>query len=132
MSNLEKRLVSCFVDGNIDMKKLMEVSGLNFDNLGIEDVRYIESEMRDLRNKFEQAEKVECYKTYRLFEIGFNYESYFKIDEIELVKKLSSDHIEKGWFDFKVEKVTISKDVLDGHIRDRLNQEKLNNQFKNR
>lgn len=129
MSSLEKRLMSCYVGGNVDMKKLMELSGINFDNLGLDDVRYIESEMRDLRSKFDQAEKEDCYKTYKLFEIGFNYVSYFRATEIDLVKKLSNDLIEKGWFDFKVEKVSISKDVLEGHIRDRLNQEKFNKQF---
>lgn len=129
MSSLEKRLMSCFVNGGIDMKRLMEVASVSFDNIGLDDVRFIESEMRELRDKFAQAEKVDCYKTYKLYEIGFNYESYFRIDELDLVKKLSKDLIDKGWFGFKIEKISISKDVLEGHIRDRLNQEKFDASF---
>lgn len=125
MSNLSQRLLSCFVNGGIDLKLLMEVSSVSFDNLSLDDVRFIESECSELRQRFEDAEKVDCYKTRGLFPLGFSDTSYFSVEEIDLVKKLTNEQVDKGNFNFEVKKLRISKDVLVGHIRDRKEWEKI-------
>ncbi|WP_151960868.1 hypothetical protein [Acinetobacter bereziniae] len=124
MSRLGDYLESCFVDGHIDLRKVMERCSVSFDNLSLDDVRFVESECRELRQKFEDAEKVECYKTYGLQSIGFSDTAYFSLDEIDLVKGLVGKQADKGNFEFEVKKLKISKDVLTGHIRDRKEWEK--------
>lgn len=124
MSNLKDYLMSCFIDGHIDLRKVIERCSVSFDNLSLDDIRFVESECRELRRKFEDSEKVDCYRTYRLQSIGFGYEAYFSIEEIDIVKALSKKSIDEGFWDFTVEKVRISKDVLNGHIRDRKEWEK--------
>lgn len=103
----------------------MEFSSVRFDNLSLDDVRFVESECRRLRRKFEDAEKVDCFKTRGIQNVGWDRTAYFSMDEAETVKKLSKELIDKGDFDFKVEKIEISKNVLEGHIRDRKEWEKL-------
>ncbi|WP_139851332.1 hypothetical protein [Acinetobacter pullicarnis] len=122
--NLGKRLESCFVDGYIDLRLLMEVCSVDFRNLSLDDVRFIEGECGELRQKFEDAEKVECFKTDGVFRVGFNERAYFSLGEIDLVKALTSKRIEKGDFSFKIERAKISKEILAGYIRDRKEWEK--------
>lgn len=124
MSRLGDYLESCFVDGHIDLRKVMEHCSVSFDNLSLDDVRFVESECRELRQKFEDAEKVECYKTHGLQSVGFSDTAYFSLDEIDLVKGLVGKKADKGNFEFEVKKLKISKDVLTGHIRDRKEWEK--------
>ena len=122
--NLGKRLESCFVDGHIDLRLLMEVCSVDFRNLSLDDVRFIEGECGELRQKFEDAEKVECFKTYDIASVGWGRSAYFSLDEIALVKSLANKQIEMGNFNFEIKKIKISKDVLIGHIRDRKEWEK--------
>ena len=119
MSSLGDRLEKCFMNGGVDLRALMEIASVRFENLSLDDVRFVESECRELRQKFEDAEKVECFKTYRIFSIGFCDTAYFSLDEIDLVKYLANQSIQKGNFNFEVKRLKISKSVLDGHIRDR-------------
>ena len=119
MSRLSDVVEKAFKDGGLDLRMIMENYSLRFNNLSLDDVRYIESECRDLRQKFENADKVECFRTRKLQDVGWSDEAYFYLDEVEQVKKLSKEQIDKGWFGFTVEKVKISKDVLDGYVRDR-------------
>lgn len=119
MSKLGDKLESFIGEGGIDLRPLIQMMNINFSNLSLDDVRFMESELSDLRRRFADAEKVDCFKTYQLFQCGFFDTAYFSIDEIDLVKKLANERIEKGWFDFKIEKVRLSKDVLAGHIKDR-------------
>ena len=112
-------LESCFSDGHIDLRKVMERCSVSFDNLSLDDVHFVESECRELRRKFEDSEKVDCYRTYRLQSIGFGDEAYFSVEEFDIVKALSKKSIDEGFFGFTVEKKRISKKVLDGYIRDR-------------
>jgi hypothetical protein len=127
MNQYEKHLVSCINwDGcYVDLQKLMEKFSLDFSNLSIDDVRYFESECRELRQKFEDADKVEAWRTYRLTSVGFSDIAYFSLDEGDLVKGLAKMLVEKGFYDWTVEKVSISKPVLDGHIRERKDWEKV-------
>lgn len=125
MSNLGDRLEKCFINGGIDLKLLMETASVRFENLSLDDVQFVESECRELRQKFDDAEKVDCFKTYRLQSIGFCDYAYFSLDEIDIVKELSKKAIDKGIFDLEVKKIKISKSVLDGHIRDRKAWEKI-------
>lgn len=118
------KLNACFENGGIDLKALMEICSVRFENLSLDDVRFIESECRELRQKFEDAEKVECFKTRGIFSIGWGDVAYFSQDESELVKDLSKKQIDKGNFDIEIKKIKISKAVLDGHIRDRKEWEK--------
>ena len=122
--NLGKRLESCFVDGHIDLRLLMEVCSVDFRNLSLDDVRFIEGECGELRQKFEDAEKVECFKTYDIASVGWGRSAYFSLDEIALVKSLANKQKEMGNFNFEIKKIKISKDVLIGHIRDRKEWEK--------
>ena len=122
--NLGKRLESCFVDGHIDLRLLMEVCSVDFRNLSLDDVRFIEGECGELRQKFEDAEKVECFKAYDIASVGWGRSAYFSLDEIALVKSLANKQIEMGNFNFEIKKIKISKDVLIGHIRDRKEWEK--------
>lgn len=119
MSRLGDKLEKCFSNGHIDFKQLLEVSSVYFGNCGLDDVSFIESECRDLRRKFEDAEKVECYKTNGIAIVGWGDIAYFSLDEIDQVKQLANQQIEKGNFNFKIEKIKISRPVLEGHIRDR-------------
>ena len=119
MSKFAEKLEGCFEKGEVDLKALMEICSVRFENLSLDDVRFVESECRELRQKFEDAEKVECFKTYRIFSIGFCDTAYFSLDEIDLVKYLANQSIQKGNFNFEVKRLKISKSVLDGHIRDR-------------
>lgn len=125
MSSLGDRLEKCFMNGGMDLRALMEITSVRFENLSLDDVRFIESECRELRQKFEDAEKVDCFKTYRLQSIGFCDYAYFSMDEIDLVKELSKKAIDKGLFDIEIKKIKISKSVLEGHIRDRKQWEDL-------
>lgn len=118
------KLNACFENGGIDLKALMEICSVRFENLSLDDVRFVESECRELRQKFEDAEKVECFKTRGIFSIGWGDVAYFSLDESELVKDLSKKQIDKGNFDIEIKKIKISKAVLDGHIRDRKEWEK--------
>lgn len=113
------KLNACFENGGIDLKALMEICSVRFENLSLDDVRFVESECRELRQKFEDAEKVECFKTRGIFSVGWGDVAYFSLDESELVKDLSKKQIDKGNFDIEIKKIKISKAVLDGHIRDR-------------
>lgn len=122
---LQDYLMSCVKDGHIDLRMVMERCSVNFDNLSLDDVRFVESECRELRQKFEDAEKVEGYRTRGVFSLGFSDGAYFGLDEIGLVKDLASKQIQKGNFNFEVKKVKISKEVLVGHIRDRKEWEKV-------
>ncbi|OTG81895.1 hypothetical protein B9T31_14960 [Acinetobacter sp. ANC 4558] len=97
----------------------MEICSVRFKNLSLDDVRFIESECRDLRQKFEEAEKVECFKTRGIQSVGWDDLAYFSIEEIDLVKELTKKQIEKGNFSTEIKKIKISKDILIGHIRDR-------------
>lgn len=119
MSKLGDYLENCFINGHIDLKKVMERCSVSFDNLSLDDVGFVESELRELCRKFEDAEKVDCFRTYKLQSIGFGNEAYFTIDEADIVKALSKESIDEGFWGFTVEKVRISKEVLNGHIRDR-------------
>lgn len=119
MSQLGDYLENCFIDGHIDLRKVMERCSVSFDNLSLDDVGFVESECKELRRKFEDAEKVDCFRTYNLQSIGFGNEAYFSIDEADIVIGLSKKSIDDGFWGFTVEKVRISKDVLNGHIRDR-------------
>lgn len=119
MSRLGEELAKCFVAQQLDLKLLMEKYSINFRNLSLDDVLFIESECIELRQKFKEAEKVECYKTCRLCNIGWGETAYFSLDEIDLVKSLAEARIKNGDFDFEIKKVKTSKDVLTGHIRDR-------------
>lgn len=119
MSKFGDRLESCFVDGRMDLRLLMENFSINFDNLSLNDLYFIESESREVRQKIENAEKVECYKAYRLQHRFGDTTSYFSLDEVDLVKSLANEAIASGFFDFEIKKIKISKDVLTGHIRDR-------------
>lgn len=119
MSKLSDKLEACFEKGGIDLKALMEICSVRFENLSLDDVRFVESECRELRQKFEDAEKVDGYKTNGIFSIGFDSTAYFGLDEIDLIKELANKKIQEGDFRFEVKKVRISKDVLVGHIRDR-------------
>lgn len=125
MSNLSDVFEKAFKDGGLDLRMLMERYSLRFHNLSLDDVRYIESECRDLRRRFENSEKVDCYKTTGLFPLGFADIAYFSIEETDLVKQLASGLIEKGNFNFEIKKLSISKDVLTGHIKDRKEWEKI-------
>lgn len=125
MSKFTEKLEACFEKGGIDLKALMEICSVRFENLSLDDVRFVESECRELRQKFEDAEKVEGYKTNGLFSLGFCDGAYFGLDEIDLVKDLANKQIQKGNFNFEVKKIKISKDVLVGHIRDRKEWEKV-------
>lgn len=118
------KLNACFQNGGVDLRALMEISSVRFENLSLDDVRFIESECRELRQKFEDAEKVECFKTRGIFSVGWGDVAYFSLDESELVKKLSKSQIDKGNFDIEIKKIKISKAVLEGHIRDRKEWEK--------
>lgn len=124
MSNLKDYLIGCFINGHIDLRKVMERCSVSFDNLSLDDIRFVESECRELRRKFEDAEKVDCFKTYRLQPLGFCDTAYYSLDEHELVKKLACEQVNNENFDFEVEKIRISQDVLNGHIRDRKEWEK--------
>ncbi|ETR85895.1 hypothetical protein M212_2838 [Acinetobacter baumannii CI79] len=108
-----------FKDGGLDLRTLMESFDVRFENLSLDDVRFIESECREVRQKFEDAEKVDCYKTRELFWLGFDDTAYFSVDEIEQVKKLANEMILKGNFGFEIKKIRISQAVLEGHIKDR-------------
>lgn len=119
MSSLGDRLEKCWENGGVNLRKLMEIASVRFDDLSLDDVRFIESECRELREKFELADKVDCFKTYRLLSIGFNDYCYFRADEQDKVKELAKIEIEKGNFNFKIENVKVSKLVLDGFIKDR-------------
>lgn len=119
MSKLAQKIEACFEKGGIDLKALMEICSVRFENLSLDDVRFVESECRELRQKFEDAEKVEGYKVNGLFSLGFCDTAYFSLDEIELIKDLANQSIQKGNFNFEVKKLKISKSVLDGHVRDR-------------
>lgn len=125
MSNLSYVFEKAFKDGGLDLRMIMERYSVRFHNLSLDDVRYIESECRDLRRRFENAEKVDCYKTTGLFPLGFADIAYFSIEETDLVKQLASGLIEKGNFHFEIKKLSISKDVLTGHIKDRKEWEKI-------
>ena len=125
MSGFAEKLEACFEKGGIDLKALMEICSVRFENLSLDDVRFVESECRELRQKFEDAEKVEGYKTNGLFSLGFCDGAYFGLDEIDLVKDLANKQIQKGNFNFEVKKIKISKDVLVGHVRDRKEWEKV-------
>lgn len=125
MSNLGDRLEKCFMNGGVDLRALMEIASVRFENLSLDDVRFIESECRELHQKFEDAEKVDCYKTYRLKSIGFCDYAYFSLDEADLVKQLAKQAIDKGIFNFEIKKLRISKAVLEGHIKDRKEWEKV-------
>lgn len=118
------KLNACFENGGIDLKALMEICSVRFENLSLDDVRFVESECRELRQKFEDAEKVECFKIRGIFSIGWGDVAYFSLDESELVKDLSKKQIDEGNFDIEIKKIKISKAVLDGHIRDRKEWEK--------
>lgn len=119
------KLEACFQDGGVDLKSLMEIASVRFDNLSIDDVRFVESECRDLRHKFEESEKVDCFKASGIFSVGWSETAYFSIDEIDIVKDLSKKQIDKGNFNIEIKKIKISKAVLDGHIRDRKEYEKI-------
>ena len=125
MSRLAQKIEACFEKGGIDLKALMEICSVRFENLSLDDVCFVESECRELRQKFEDAEKVECFKTFRLQNIGFDDTSYFSLDEIDLVKELSKKAIDKGLFDLQIKRNKISKAVLEGHVRDRKEWEKV-------
>lgn len=121
MNQYEKHLISC-IDWNgcyIDIRKVMEVFSLTFDKLSLDDVRYIESECRELRQKFEDADKVKAFKTFRLTSVGFSDVAYFRMDEAELVKELARVQVDKGYYGWKVEEVNLSQPVLDGYVADR-------------
>lgn len=121
MNHYEKHLISC-IDWNgcyIDIRKVMEMFSLTFDNLSLDDVRYIESECRELRQKFEDADKVKAFKTFRLTSVGFSDVAYFRMDEAELVKELARVQVDKGYYGWKVEEVNLSQPVLDGYVADR-------------
>lgn len=119
MSKFAEKLEGCFEKGEVDLKALMEICSVRFENLSLDDVRFVESECRELRQKFEDAEKVEGYKVNGLFSLGFCDTAYFSLDEIELIKDLANQSIQKGNFNLEVKKLKISKSVLDGHVRDR-------------
>ena len=125
MNKFSEKLEACFEKGGIDLRALMEICSVRFENLSLDDVRFVESECRELRQKFEDAEKVEGYRTKGLFSLGFSDGVYFGLDEIGLVKDLASKQIQKGNFNFEVKKLKISKEVLVGHIRDRKEWEKV-------
>lgn len=124
MSRIHALFDKAFKDGSLDLRTLMESFDVRFENLSLDDVRFIESECREVRQKFEDAEKVDCYKTRELFWLGFDDTSYFSMDEIDLVKKLAGENILKGNFGFEIKKVRISQAVLEGHIKDRKQWEK--------
>ena len=119
MGSLGDRLEKCFMNGDVDLRALMEIASVRFENLSLDDVRFVESECRELRQKFEDAEKVDGYKTNGIFSIGFDSTAYFGLDEIDLIKELANKKIQEGDFRFEVKRLKISKSVLDGHIRDR-------------
>ncbi|WP_228146058.1 hypothetical protein [Acinetobacter sp. ANC 4558] len=119
MSMFAEKIEACITNGSIDLKDLMEICSVRFKNLSLDDVRFIESECRDLRQKFEEAEKVECFKTRGIQSVGWDDLAYFSIEEIDLVKELTKKQIEKGNFSTEIKKIKISKDILIGHIRDR-------------
>ena len=125
MSKFAEKIEACFVRGGIDLKALMEICNVRFENLSLDDVRFVESECGELRQKFEDAEKVEGYKTRGLSSLGFSDGVYFGLDEIEIIKDLVSKQIQKGNFNFEVKKLKISRDVLVGHIRDRKEWEEI-------
>lgn len=79
--NRASKLESCFENGGLDLKKLMEFSSVRFDNLSLDDVRFVESECRELRRKFEDAEEVECFKTRGIQNVGWDHTAYFSMDE---------------------------------------------------
>nr|WP_312824309.1 hypothetical protein [Acinetobacter oleivorans] len=124
MSRLHTLVDKAFKDGGLDLRILMESFDVRFGNLSLDDVRFIESECREVRQKFEDAEKVDCYKTRELFWLGFDDTAYFSLDEIDLVKKLANEMILKGNFAFEIKKIRISQAVLEGHIKDRKQWEK--------
>lgn len=122
MNQYEKHLISC-IDYNgcyLDLRKVMEMFSLDFDNLSIDDVRYIESECRELRVKFDKADKVKAFKVYNVINIGFSDTVYFSLEEEDLVKELTKAEIDKGNYDFKITTVLISESELKGHIKDRI------------
>lgn len=126
MNSYEQHIMSC-IDWNgcyVDLRKLMERFSINFDNLSLDDIRYIESECRDLRDKFEEADKVPALRTWRLTSVGFSDQAYYSMDEAEIVKDLAKACVEKGFYGWKVEEVKLSKLVLDGYIADRKEWEK--------
>ncbi|MCZ2976638.1 hypothetical protein NYY73_07725 [Acinetobacter baumannii] len=124
MNRIHTLFDKAFKDGGIDLRTLMESFDVRFENLSLDDVRFIESECREVLQKFEEAEKVDCYKTRELFWLGFDDTAYFSIDEIEQVKKLANEMILKGNFAFEIKKIRISQTVLEGHIKDRKQWEK--------
>ncbi|MEI1691303.1 hypothetical protein [Acinetobacter nosocomialis] len=124
MSRMQAIFEKAFKDGGLDLRTLMESFDVRFGNLSLDDVRFVESECREVRQKFEDAEKVDCYKTRELFWLGFDDTAYFSVDEIELVKKLANENILKGHFTFEIKKIRISQAVLEGHIKDRKQWEK--------
>lgn len=124
MSRLSDAFEKAFIGGGLDLQMLMERYDVRFENLSLHNVKFIESECRELRDKFEEAEKVECFKTRRLQDVGWSDEAYFSLEEYELVKKLSKSLIDKGFFGFTVEKIKISKIVLEQHISRRKEYEK--------
>lgn len=119
MSKLSEMFEKAFKDGGLDLRTLMESFSIRFENLSLDDVRFIRSECRDVIQKFEDAEKVDCYKTSNLFYLGFDETAYFSMDEVDLLKKLASEQIKEGNFDFEVQRVRLSLPVLLGHIKDR-------------
>lgn len=119
MSKLSEMFEKAFKDGGLDLRTLMESFDVRFENLSLDDVRFIKSECREVLQKFEEAEKVDCYKTRNLFYLGFDDTAYFSIDEVDLIKILARDQIKEGNFDFEVKKIRLSEPVLLGHIKDR-------------
>lgn len=105
--------------GKISLQDLIEKFGLNFRGMSIDNLDYVIWEARQEKVRIEDSERVEGYKTIDLTSIAFENTVYFGADELDTVKKLAKEAIDKGNLRFRIENVRIAKDVLDGHIRDR-------------
>lgn len=121
MGTIEERFKKCFKGGQIHMQPLLEEFSVRFDGLSLDDLTYIIQECKNVKQRLLESEKVECYRTTYLIDIGFSDTAYFGSDEEEegVLKSLAKEQIDKGNLRFTIEKVKLPKEVLEGHIRDR-------------
>lgn len=119
MSSLVNRLENCCSAKGVDLQLLLEKVDVNFDNLSMSNIRFIEDKCWEARDKILNSDKVDAYRTVGLAHIGFSDVVYFSADEYEEIKKLSHSKVDRGEFNFTVEKVRITEGSLNGLIRDR-------------